>query len=369
MSLKVELDSNKLASWRDSLLPSTRRVYGFYFSKYMDWLRGEGMYLTPENLLRDYEGLKSREQYRHVDVLKRWVKQVGGSRNARNSAYSSVRSFYEFNRLNLPPLSRRDRREMFRVTEQDVQHHMADKPITREQLRTLLLETSQPYRSILLIMFQGGLGQAEFQYFNRHTWHDVVDNLKSIGPVQVNIYRKKISTEDVHDYYTFLSSDSKDAIERWLPQRDRMIKRLKVVKPGAEKCLFLAYDRTNRCIVAPQPQSMWKAMWYASLRLKMRRAGEFSKYKPHKLRHAFRSICTVCGVSKIASEWFLGHKIDYYDKSPDLDVEFFRKEYEKAEPQINLFSNPGDQMKVRQMEEQYRSLESKVAELTRLIKK
>jgi hypothetical protein len=63
---------------------------------------------------------------------------------------------------------------------------------------------------------------------------------------------------------------------------------------------------------------------------------------PHELRDLFKSLCSLHGVAKVASEYFLGHAIDKsgYDKSPDYDVEFFRSEYRKVEPYINILSNP-----------------------------
>ncbi|MGD0177023.1 MAG: hypothetical protein ABSC50_09400 [Candidatus Bathyarchaeia archaeon] len=61
---------------------------------------------------------------------------------------------------------------------------------------------------------------------------------------------------------------------------------------------------------------------------------------PHEFRDLFKSLCQLNGVLPVASEYFLGHSIDRlgYDKSPQYDVEFFRREYRKVEPFLNILS-------------------------------
>jgi len=69
----------------------------------------------------------------------------------------------------------------------------------------------------------------------------------------------------------------------------------------------------------------------------------------HELRDLFKSLCTLNGVNQVASELFLGHTVDKlgYDKSPQYDEEWFKNEYRKVEPLLNIVSNPkglkGDQ--------------------------
>jgi hypothetical protein len=69
----------------------------------------------------------------------------------------------------------------------------------------------------------------------------------------------------------------------------------------------------------------------------------------HEFRDLFKSLCTLNGVSGVASEFFLGHKLDKtgYDKSPEYDVEWFRREYSKVEPQLNLLSGSGKMEEIK----------------------
>ena len=63
----------------------------------------KGYWPSAETILDDYELLETaRERYRHVDILKRYVKsRDSGSSNRRNIWYA-VRGFYAFHRLPLP---------------------------------------------------------------------------------------------------------------------------------------------------------------------------------------------------------------------------------------------------------------------------
>jgi hypothetical protein len=64
----------------------------------------------------------------------------------------------------------------------------------------------------------------------------------------------------------------------------------------------------------------------------------------HEFRDLFKSLCTLNGVNPVASEFFLGHRIDKlgYDKSPEYDIDWFKREYLKVEPQLNLLSGAGN---------------------------
>jgi len=357
------------SGWLESMMSGTRRQYQLYVERYLDWLRGEKLFDGAEGLLRDYDVRRGREQAAHVDLLKRWLQVLGSSRMRREIAYYAVRNFYEFHHLTLPKFSRAERRAMFRVSEGDIQRKMEDKVITREELRSMLLECSQPYRSILLLMFQTGMGQAEFQYFNTHGWRGLTEQLREKEPVKVDLYRQKVSTEEVHKYFTFIGQDGKEAIIRWLPQRTRILKTAKGrVSPKAQSALFIVYSRKENQITAPNRHSIWKAMQTAAIKIGFREPKGYNRFKPHNLRDAFRSFCQISGVKDAAAELFLGHEIDslQYDKSPELAPNHFRDEYLKVEPQLNIFSNPGDEQRIHQQQENIRLLEEKVADMNPL---
>ena len=362
MSLERVEELFNWAGWLESLIPSTRKQFQYYVQRYLDWLRGEGLFLSGDALLRDYDGLKGRQRARHLELLKRWLRAMGGSRKTREVAFYAVKNFYSYHQLFLPPLTRSEKKMVFRASETDKQRKMAHSVIRREELRNVLLECIQPYRSILLIMFQGGIGQAEFNYFNLQGWRNVVPHLQGEKPVRVDLYRQKISAEDVHKYYTFLGSDAKEAILRWLPQRARILKRAGSVKTKASEALFLTYSKGDDQVTVPNKDTIWHAMRAAAIRINLT-TSTYNKFKPHNLRHAFRSICTISGVKKTASEYFLGHKIDYYDESPELNPEWFQKEYMKAEPALNIFSNPGEQQRINQQDATIQRMQTDLEEL------
>jgi hypothetical protein len=70
-------------------------------------------------------------------------------------------------------------------------------------------------------------------------------------------------------------------------------------------------------------------------------------------------------VKEVASEYFLGHKIDVdgYNKSPEMDPEAFRQEYLKVAPMLDVFSNSGGEAE-RKLQSQEAAIKALTTELT-----
>lgn len=114
-------------------------------------------------MLDDYERLETaRERYRHVDVLKRYVKSKDcGSSNRRNIWYA-VRSFYAFHRLPLPNIPRNEASRLFTPSWKDKRKALELAPLKLDDLRRFILNAPQPYQATLMVMFQNAMGLPEF---------------------------------------------------------------------------------------------------------------------------------------------------------------------------------------------------------------
>jgi site-specific recombinase XerD len=329
-------------SWlADQTRSSTRRQFRHHFTKYWTWIEREELFSSLDALLHDYEEKTGRDRYTHIELLKRYFRylrnEVGYSINSRRTALTAIRNFYMYNHTPLPKLTRQDLRGMLEPTENEIQKKLNVNPVSLEDLRDTLLATNEPYRTIFQILYQSGMGLAEFQYFNQHGWTQIKDQLDQDGPIKINLFRRKTSEAHVHTYYTFLGEEGKEAIKRWL-----RIREAKYGPPQDDEPLFITIQKKNGVIGAPATvtiqQNLIRAMKRAGI-VPVDATGPYDLH-PHELRDMFKSMCTLAGVNKTASEFFLGHSIDPlgYDKSPKYDVAWFQREYQKVEPRLTLFS-------------------------------
>ena len=88
-----------------------------------------------------------------------------------------------------------------------------------EEVRKLILNTRQPFRTALIVMLQSGLGLAEFEEFNRSAWKRTVETLKSPEPSRIDLCRENTSKTSVSKYYTFIGRDAKELLREWLAMR------------------------------------------------------------------------------------------------------------------------------------------------------
>lgn len=192
----------------------------------------------------------------------------------------------------------------------------------------------QPYRAALMVMFQGAMGLAEFSQFNENAWQKTKDELDRPGPARVDLYRSKTSRTDVKSYYTFIGEDAKALVKQWLQIRPKV----------KSNHLFLTFNKTTRTWVPARSALIGNAITKAAKKTGLIEENGLDRYHihAHEVRDLFKSLCTLSGVNHVASELFLGHTVDKlgYDKSPQYNEEWFRNEYRKVEPQLNVLSSP-----------------------------
>jgi len=339
-SFSIEEDC--VRRWAEDLNPATAKNYVYYFLRYLEWVRSRRYWRSAKAMLEEYGELDQKEQFRHLDVVKRYVKSKGTGSSDRLNTWCAVRSFYEYHRAALPKLPRNEASRVFKPNESDKRRALELAPLRLEELRELAMSMRQPYKAILMVIFQGAMGLAEFAQFDENAWHNVVESLEKPGPIRVDLYRSKTSRTSIRKYYTFISDDAKALIKQWLQIRP---------KDKDLKHLFVTFNKnTGKWVPVTSPR-IGSAITKAAKRTGLVKENGLQRYHihAHEVRDLFKSLCTLSGVNQVASELFLGHVVDKlgYDKSPEYDEEWFRNEYRKVEPHINVISNPkglkGDQ--------------------------
>jgi hypothetical protein len=299
---------------------------------------------------KSLEAPDKKTKFKHLDTIIAYVTgkstrngDAAGISDKRNTWFA-IKSFYDLHRCELQILRRTDRDRMFAPSELDDERVSEERPLTLEEVHRLVMNSPQPYNAILVVMLQGAMAEEEFTQFNRKAWRKIVDKLDDPLPTEVRLHRSKVSRGSrgkLAKYFCFLGKDAKKVIKDWLEIRPK----------GAGRYLFVTWRKGGG---RAKHQGAWvpvtadligNMITKVSMRTKLIRKGEngaANRYHVHghELRDLFRTLCDLHGVKHVAAEFQMGHSISSYRKAHLYDVGFYRREYVKVEPFLNIISNP-----------------------------
>jgi len=328
--------------WASDLSPRTARNYVYYFLHYLRWLKESGYWQSAQEIIEDCKKLSFDERYKHLDVLFKYLKSLNTGYNDRRIRFNAIRNFYEYHRVPLPKPSNAEKSRYFRPTELDKKRTIDLKPLEVEEVRKIILNALQPYKAIFMVIFQSAMGLSEFELFNTTSWKRVVRNLDEEGPVRIDLVREKTSRQGVSRYYTYIGEDAKTPIKEWL----------KIRPETKTNALFVTYNKNKKEWVPVSGRLISDMLRKVAKKIGLITPNGLNRYHihMHEFRDLFKSLCTLNGVNQVASEFFLGHTIDKlgYDKSPQYDEKWFRQEYMKVEPMLNVLSNPEGRRKTEE---------------------
>ncbi|MFQ5998696.1 MAG: hypothetical protein ACE5KO_05265 [Candidatus Bathyarchaeia archaeon] len=316
------IEEKCIKSWVSDLNPSTAKNYAYYLIRYIEYVKENGHWASAEEMLKDYQKLKPEKRFRHIDVLKQYVKSRKTGHKDKRNTWFAVRSFYQYHRASLPTIPKNEITRLYRPSEQDKRRALELAPLNLDEVRKLILNSPQPYRAAFMVIFQSAMGLAEFTQFNLKGWRKVLDNLNHPGPLRIDLYREKTSREGVKRYYTFIGEDGKSQIKEWLTR-----------KPNTESdALFVSFNKNSKTWVPLNSQLIGNMITKVARRSGLIKANGLNRYPihAHEFRDLFKSLCTLNGVHHVASEHFLGHEIDKqgYDKSPQYRIQKVRAQTE-----------------------------------------
>jgi hypothetical protein len=260
----------------------------------------------------------------------------------RKNCWAAMCNFFTHFKLPLPALTSEEEGRLFRIAEVDKQMAQFIPRMTPEETRIIIENAPMPYRAILTVMLQSGMGGAEFETFNQSAWQQIAPDLLSLerqlhkpGPVKFQLYRSKTSQTKIQQYYTFLGGDAKTQTLQWLKRRpDSNLSSIFVVRQKGPK-KHGDYSPVTASLIEKMMTDLAKRLGLLSPQeLKLQRY----HIRPHRLRKVFKGICDAHHVVDWASEFFIGHNIGPYRELPWTDPEQVRKEYLKAEPGLNILT-------------------------------
>lgn len=347
----LNIKDKTILRWLRSLSESTGAVYGTRFRLFLNWCQENGIWETGKEMIEDAKNhINDIDTLyeNHLDPIIEYISQKNTSANDRRATFNCIKSFYEHYRITLPKPTVSERKTMFKINDKDKERARL-KPLELREVKQIILNLKQPYKAAYTLMFQSAMGSAEFDQFNTgEEWKELLKVKKEkdgteyreidADEPQINLIREKTSTERVQKYYTFISKDAKDMIKEWLDIRPK--------EADDINCLFCVWYNNTQSYKPLTAHLLGIHVRKTAKKLGIIKPNRLNYYHTHlhELRDLFKSLCSLNGVNKIASEFFLGHDIDKlgYDKSPKYDTMFFRDEYSKVAPVLNLFSENGE---------------------------
>lgn len=399
-------------NWLEELTRKSKGTainYGCQFYNYWLWLKEKG-YVNLEQLLDEYKQLKRKgEEWRHIELIKAYIfkEKAYKSQGNRDMVVYSVRSWYKYNRCELP-------REKIDTTitefdRQRLRETLSLKPMTLEDFRILISPMKVREKATTLILLQSGMGVGEFCYqFNvctcREDWlrngngHvcepvKVMEQLrKGKSLIKIELVGRK---SNPRPYHTYIGRDAIEELKRYLRFRSELIlnarKRFKELEELEATGRYMKKDEKKQLKryrkVLPHLTPEWThgepifisnrlnpikpANIEAFVREYKKVTGLSNKqFTPHNARDLFKTECSHKGVRDIISEFWYGHSLDAYgyNQLDRLYPEDFEREYLKVEESLNILSHVLPKAEVDKVKEENRILKERLGMLEKVVK-
>jgi hypothetical protein len=309
-----------IGKWRGRI--AERTFHGYYSFLYPFCLR---VHKSPDELLAWARG--NGDQYIVLDAIQSHVNNLTGLRHgSKVVAYAAIRSFFMHNRINLP-----DDRSFHIHSEVPP----VERKISIENLKELFGLAAQPWRSMYLVKWMGLLDTEGLIYVSTTQAPQIAQAARESKRILRLSLPGRKKKRNEQPYYTWIGRDALESVKQYL-ERDRG-----EVKQG--EALWL-YSSTRQ----PVTKYGFNLAWIRLLR-KARLIPDEKGNSPrsrygfnvHNTRDlAISLLATVPNLKDFTVEFWAGHDIDpnKYKDIYNLQPEFAAKQYELAEPYLNLIS-------------------------------
>jgi hypothetical protein len=283
--------------------------------------------VSPERLLEFQENANGRGRYRLLDLIEKFVREKGGTRNTMRLRCNVLRSFFLHNRCELP----RDKFDVGPGTREPVRGNLDVSKIRR------IIEVAKIRdRAIFLTIRMGLMDVQRFTYFNEKCGYALYQHIQQKGvekPFRVDFPsgRKK----NYQAYYTFIGHDALEAWRTYFEKERGPVKKNEPLIFGQGSKGPIQKDSIRVLF-----QSLTQR---AGLRGKQDR-GRLG-INLHEFRDVGRSYLQLAkgeGLDETCAEFWMGHKIDPlgYNKFTQLSPGYVEKNYQIAEKYLNILSGP-----------------------------
>jgi len=328
-------------------------VYALHLKLYFRWLKGKGIDLTPDMLIRDNlecvyksDAVDVEMKRRHRSWLEEYlnVQLTNKSESYRRIVLAVVKTFYAKN----------DSPLFGKVNLAEQTTYAPPRGLAGEEVRAVLRALPLKIRVPLLCMWQSGV---EVNRILSLTWRDVEGLDKGEYPLKLAFYGRK---RHKRAYFTFLGRDSIEHLRLWRESWGELVGR----RPGADDVIFVGKKRSGM-----DPFWLNRQMKSMAAKLESQGAiqnGNAESWHTHMLRHSFKTEGEHAGVPSGIVEYFMGHNSGIswvYDNRDQVHERDFVEGYVKLEPFVSLDRN--EAVLRERFEEERRSWITEIASLKR----
>jgi len=319
-----KFESPAVNNWLSRLTPGVARNNGYIIRSWFKWMEGNGgkfASMSPDELVEYQQEATGVDRYSILRLIQRYINEIKGTYNSKDTKYSTLRSFFMHNLAELP----RDRSYTIRNFEE---RNRGD--LEPAEIRDVILSCNTTYQAIFTCMFQGGMDRESFEYWNVHGWSDLEKALKEKHDIiRIDLPGRK-HNRGKEPFYTLIGKDAIEKIKQYLLER-----------PDDDSAIF--FDQFNNPINKTAVYYYWLRHVKKLGIVEEEENGDSStRYgkNPHEIRDVFRTIWEKSPASGSVAEFLMGHIVDDlgYNKAY-RDEEWVKEEYSKALPWLNILSD------------------------------
>jgi hypothetical protein len=388
--------------WLRGISPDSHYKVLNVLHRFLLWREKQGLEANPDKLVAEVRKGTNETRIEHLQAAKDWLEGAKELRYAsvasRLAYFKAVKSFYRHNLVDLPMGRlnlKESREEEVEVTTEPTATEFLG--LTKRVLDSAKLSARD--RAVVLVKLQSFCDNKvlcnvfNFVAFPQLVKHFGTEDFRGWderkAPVKVGLVRPK----NHYQYYTFLHRDAIVALKEWLQYREAHFGRIRTEKGGNPRLLprsdpiFVTRFHEVRALRASYIATLFNRFGQRA-GVNERPHDDLPKGKEAKRRYPFHghevrdtavSLARTVRADRDAIEYFCGHKIDAlnYDKSPRDNPDYFKREYDKLAPYLNVVSGEKEQLRqgyetkleerIAQFEEEKKTWESRFEELRAMI--
>jgi integrase len=321
--------------WLGGLSPSTAKTAKSNFNRFLAWIKandGKFSSMSPDDLVLYQKQSIGDARYEILDLLQTYIQTREGTYQYKRSQMTAVHSFFQHNRVDLP----RDINYKIRNTKEGVNGSLSP-----DEIRKVILSANKTYSTIFLCMFQAGLGEEEFIYWNLHGLAKLQEDLESDAQIiSINLPGRK-SNRNIKPYFSLLGGDGLKFLREYMATRPTLLTKKHKTrakeskKTSAETAIFI--DQYGYPVSKLAIYLNWSAH---TKKAGVNKGKGYTGKNLHEIRDTFRTLFEKSPAEKSVGEFLMGHVIDPlgYNKAHQ-DQSWVMKEYRKALPFLNILSS------------------------------